>query len=112
MHNTPQRDLVMLHYSCDRCKRMIDPEDELRYVVKLEVCAAMEPVDACDVEDDRDHLLEVQEILERLEAGEDENICEEVYHKKHFDLCSRCYREYMKNPLGREQPVHLGFSAN
>lgn len=103
---------VMIHFSCDRCKRMIDPEDELRYVVKLEVCAAMEPVDAADLEDDRDHLLEVQEILERLEADEDDNIGDDVYQKKQFDLCPRCYREYIKNPLGREQPVHLGFSAN
>ncbi len=102
----------MIHHSCDRCKCMIDPEDELRYVVKLEILAAMEPADADDVEDDRDHLLEVQEILERLEAGEDENVSDEIYQRKHFDLCSTCYREFIKNPLGREQPVHLGFSAN
>lgn len=102
----------MIHYSCDRCKRMIDPEDELRYVVKLEVSAAMQPLDDGEAEDDRDHLLEVQEILERLEASEDDAIGEEIYQKKHFDLCSHCYREFIKNPLGREQPVHLGFSSN
>lgn len=102
----------MIHHSCDRCKRMIDPEDELRYVVKLEVCASMEPIAADELEDDRDHLLEVQEILERLEASEDDNIGDDVYQKKSFDLCSSCYREFIKNPLGREQPVHLGFSQN
>lgn len=102
----------MIHYSCDRCKRMIDPEDELRYVVKLEVYAAMEPAEADEMEDDRDHLLEVQEILERLEAGEDDNIGDDVYQKRHFDLCPQCYREYTKNPLAREQQVQLGFSPN
>jgi hypothetical protein len=91
---------------------MIDPQDELRYVVKLEICAAMDPVDAADIEDDRDHLLEVNEILERLEAEEDDNIGDDIYQKKHFDLCSQCYREFAKNPLGRDQRVHLGFSAN
>lgn len=102
----------MIHHSCDRCKRMIDTEDELRYVVKLEVIAAMEPAEVDEIEDDRDHLLEVQEILERLEAGEDENVGDEIYQKKHFDLCASCYRDFIKNPLGREQPVHLGFSQN
>ncbi len=57
----------MIHYSCDRCKRTIDPEVDLRYVVKLETYAAMEPIEVADFEDDRDHLMEVQEILERLE---------------------------------------------
>jgi hypothetical protein len=102
----------MIHFSCDRCKQMIDPEEELRYIVKLEVCAAMDPVDADELADDRDHLLEVQEILERLEADDDENIGDDVYQKKHFDLCPRCYREFIKNPLGREQPVHFGFNPN
>jgi hypothetical protein len=102
----------MIHFSCDRCKRMIDGEEELRYVVKLEVCAAMDPVGIDEMPDDRDHLLEVQEILERLDAEEDAEIGPEIYQKKHFDLCSQCYREFIKNPLGREQPVHLGFSPN
>jgi hypothetical protein len=102
----------MIHFSCDRCKRMIDPEEELRYSVKLEICAAMDPVDAAEVQDDRDHLLEVQEILERLDAEDDENIGEDIYQRKSFDLCPRCYREFIKNPLGKEQHVHLGFSAN
>ncbi|HTN76647.1 MAG TPA: hypothetical protein VL096_15415 [Pirellulaceae bacterium] len=102
----------MIHFSCDRCKCMIDPEDELRYIVKLEVSAAMEPMDNSSVTDDRDHLLEVQEILERLEASDDENIGDDIYQKKSFDLCSNCYREFIKNPLGREQPMQLGFSPN
>jgi hypothetical protein len=46
----------MIHYSCDRCKRLIDTEEELRYSVKLEVSAAMEPVAAEDFEDDRGRL--------------------------------------------------------
>ena len=102
----------MIHYSCDRCKRLIDTEEELRYSVKLEVSAAMEPIAADDFEDDRDHLLEVHEILERLDDLEDDNIGDDIYQKKHYDLCSSCYREFIKNPLGREQPVHLGFSQN
>ena len=101
----------MIHYSCDRCKRIINPEDELRYVVKLEVQAAMEPMDADELDDDRDHLLEVQEILEKLEDADSELISDELYQRCRYDLCSDCYREFIKNPVGYDR-AHFGFSQN
>ena len=107
----PDQGREMIHYSCDRCKRVLDSED-LRYVVKVEIYAAMEPFDVDDIEDDRDHLLEIQDILERLEDEQSDAVGDDVYQKRRFDLCCDCYREYVKNPLGREVPVHLGFSPN
>lgn len=102
----------MIHHSCDRCKRVIDPIEDLRYVVKLEVQAAMDPLDADELEDDRDHLMEIQEILERLDDSDSDLIGDDVYQKRRFDLCPECYRQYIKNPVGREMPAHLGFSQN
>jgi hypothetical protein len=98
----------MIHYSCDRCKREIDTETELRYVVRLEVQAMMEPCEV-EVEDDRDHLLEVGEILDRLD---DDSLSDEVYQRRRFDLCPSCYRKYVKNPLGRDVAPQLNFSKN
>jgi hypothetical protein len=103
---------AMIHYSCDRCKRAIDPEQDLRYVVKLEVHAAMEPLDCDEVEDDRDHLMEIQEILERMEDADDESIADDVYQKRRFDLCPDCYRRFIQNPMGRETAAQFGFSQN
>ena len=60
----------MIHYTCDCCKRSIDPERELRYVVRVEVYAAIDNVDD-DGDDERDHLQEIQDILERLDDAED-----------------------------------------
>ena len=102
----------MIHYSCDRCKRIINSEEDLRYVVKLEVQAAMEPLQVDEFEDDRDHLLEVQEILERLEDAESEAISDELYQRCRYDLCSECYREFIKNPVGYEARAQFGFSQN
>jgi len=47
-----------------RSRHLLDPED-LRYVVKLEVYASMDPQEGVEDEGDRDHLLEVHELLER-----------------------------------------------
>lgn len=100
----------MLHYTCDCCKRLIDPERELRYVVRVEVYAALEPMED-DGDDERDHLQEIQDILERLDE-EDEQISDDVYQQKRYDLCSECRNRYVKNPLGRLAMQELGFSDN
>lgn len=99
----------MIHFSCDRCKREIDSESELRYVVRLEVQAMMEPCEVEVMNDDRDHLLEVEEILERLD---DDNLGEDIYQRRRFDLCPSCYRKFVQNPLGREVSAKLNFSKN
>lgn len=102
----------MIHYTCDDCKREIDPAEELRYVVKMEVYAAMEPVEIDDVEEDRDHLLEIHEILERSFADGSECVSDDVYKKLRYDLCPRCHQKFMKNPIRREAAPQFGFSSN
>ena len=68
---------------------------------------------ADEPDDDRDHLLELHEILERMEDADDHPpIDDDVYRKQRFDLCPECYRKFVKNPLGRELASPLGFSKN
>ena len=102
----------MIHYSCDRCKRSINTEDELRYVVRLEVHAAMEPLDVEEIDDDRDHLLEIDEILERMDDADSDLIGDDVYQRRRYDLCAECYRQYIRNPIAKDTPAHIGFSSN
>jgi hypothetical protein len=103
----------MIHHTCDRCKRVIDSEQELRYVVRMEIEAVMDPIHEHETNDDRDHLMEIDEILERVDAIDSEAIADEVYHKRRYDLCPQCYRKFGANPLGREKKAAtLGFSHN
>lgn len=100
----------MVHHSCDLCKRLIDPEEDLRYVVKIEVYAALDPVDVA-ADDDRDNLLEMNEILERMDDAESGAVGDDVYQTLRFDLCRDCRRRFLRNPLGRESKK-FNFSAN
>jgi hypothetical protein len=104
----------MIHFTCDRCNRVIDLEQELRYVVRMEIEAFMDPIHEEEPQDDRDHLLEIDEILERAGCDTDESIGEDVYKKRRYDLCPQCYRKFKANPLAREKkPVTaMGFSHN
>ena len=101
----------MIRYSCDLCKRDLDPEEDLRYVVKMEVFAAFDPM-VTEEDDDRDHLQEIQDIIERMEDTENDQIGDDVYQQLRFDLCPECRRKFVKNPLGREFLNVFGFSDN
>lgn len=101
----------MIHYTCDCCKRVLDPDD-LRYVVKMEVYAAFDPLAVDDADDDRDHLQEIQEILQRSEEANDPAVGPDVYEQKRFDLCPECRKKFVSNPLGREHAKPLNFSKN
>ncbi|MAT72387.1 MAG: hypothetical protein CMJ58_23025 [Planctomycetaceae bacterium] len=100
----------MIHYTCDGCGRTIDSCNEMRHVVRVEVYAALDPSED-ELDDDRDHLQEIQDLLERLDDDED-SLGQEVYHQQRYDLCGECRRRYVKNPLGRLAPEHFGFSQN
>jgi len=105
------KDAEMIHYSCDRCKTPIDSESDIRYVVNLEVQAVMETEEFDDLDDDRDHLMEIDELLEHLGDVDPDQIGDE-YQKRRYDLCSSCYQQFMKNPVGGENPSRLDFSQN
>ena len=99
----------MIHYSCDRCRKVIDPDEEIRYVVRMEVQAAMDPVESdCDP----DHLLEMNEILERLEDADSDDVGADLYRRQRFDLCSKCHRQFVADPLGCEPQIAFHFSEN
>lgn len=98
----------MIHYSCDRCKCVID-QDDLRYLVRIEIEAVMEPIEDHLLDADRDHLMEIDEILESEDLS---GVSEQIYQKKRYDLCTSCYRKFLLNPLGRDVKSSAGFSSN
>jgi len=100
----------MIHHSCDRCKKMIDPELGVRYVVNLEIQIAVDPCEGefCD----QTNLAELQEIINQLDHGECDEICENAYQRRQYDLCAGCRDQYLENPLAIDQQIEFGFSDN
>ncbi len=99
----------MITYACDRCKRIIDVNNEIRFVVSIEVQAAF-GADETDVQ--HEHLDELSEALGELDSQEQEEISHQVYEKRSFDLCDTCRAEYGKNLLGVDAASALEFSDN
>ena len=101
----------MIHFTCDCCKRTIDTQNDLRYVVRLEVYASLDSGES-ELDSDRDHLQEIQDILEQLDDTENEQIGDDVYHQTRYDLCSKCRMRFIQNPLGKVTSHELDFSQN
>ena len=102
----------MIHYSCDRCQKAIDTDEELRYELKIEVNVGIDPANDESDSDDRDHLEEVDEWLQRMEDEDCEQLCEQLFQTRRYDLCSQCYEQYIQNPLAVESQIALDFSQN
>lgn len=97
----------MIHYSCDMCGQIIQTEDELRYVVKIEVYPADETDEELDGIDDPKHDMaefnigEEKEIEEEkeVEEGPEDDEGDMEYRTLRFDLCSECHKRYIRDPL-------------
>src|SRR3989338_4213539 len=86
----------MIHYSCDMCGSIIKTEEELRYVVKIEIY----PAD--DYEEENEELGSIGDDIAGfdLEDEKGEDSADDMEYKTlRFDLCSECHKRYMRDPL-------------
>ncbi len=86
--------------SCDGCGDGLLIESDVRYLVKIEVFAAYDPLEITRNDLDRDLWGEMARLLERLAKEDPRNLEDQVYKKFQFDLCPRCHAEYLHDPLG------------
>ena len=100
----------MIHFTCDCCQRDLDPNEELRYVVKMEIYAAMEPVNADELDEDSDHLLEIHEILERQLDIDNDQIGADVIESVVSIFVPIVIGNSSKTPWD-ETPCHISASA-
>ena len=102
----------MIRYLCDICGRELHPHNDLRYVVRMQICAAIDPIQSEENEDDRDYLQEMQDMIEQMDDDQSEHFGEEAYQQLRFDLCPECRRKFVESPLGREIGKICNFSQN
>jgi hypothetical protein len=102
----------MIHFTCDLCGKTLQADADTRYVVKIEVYAAYDPmeIDQDDLADD--HGDEIRDLLDEMEDMESEELEDQVYKTFRFDLCPDCHEAYLKDPLGRGARMRARFEHN
>ncbi|MFM7561664.1 MAG: hypothetical protein ACKO81_01375 [Planctomycetota bacterium] len=100
----------MIHYTCDRCQKRIDTDQETMFQVRIEISSVAPPepqLDADEQEAARE-FMDLDETIDELNttAGETEDPA-----PLSFDLCPECFTRYAQDPLGMNSG-ELGFSKN
>jgi hypothetical protein len=78
--------------------------------MKVEINLALDPSSDVELDDERDHLEEISEILENEVEGSRDLHDDPIAQAMRFDLCPACARRFVRHPLGRE--VQFDFSPN
>lgn len=102
----------MVHYTCDMCGKPLMEDEDIRYVVKIEVYIAC---DAMEMDDDLDD--EIQDVEEESEGQDDavdpaEMLEDGEYKTFRFDLCTKCHGKYLQDPLFLKAWNRTRFSEN
>ncbi len=88
----------MITHICDRCGRPIQ-KGQLRYIAKIEVLAAADPLEITLEDLLRDTRREMDALLAQCEQSSEEELMRDVYVKFEFDLCRACQKAYVADPL-------------
>ena len=88
----------MANYLCDRCGRFI-AKGTSRYIAKVQVFAADDPLEITLADLWRDHTCEMAAVIDQCESLSEEELMRDVFVEFKFDLCRRCQRIYVQNPL-------------
>lgn len=85
--------------TCDMCGKELLTDEDTRYIVKIQVYAAYDPMEltAEDVAADRSEELAL--LLRRVAEMDAEELQDQVARCFQFDLCPGCQRKYLAAPL-------------
>lgn len=102
----------MVHYTCDMCGKPLLPEEDIRYVVKIEVYTAC---DAMEMDDEMDEEIGLGEEEDEGEDDKDDPagmLGTGEYKTFRFDLCTKCHEKYLQDPLFLKSWNRTRFSEN
>lgn len=88
----------MIVYQCDLCRKRMTANDSGRYIVRLEAFAAAEPLEIRQSDRNRDHTLEIRELIDTLAQQSQDQVEDSVYRNFRYDLCSTCHAIFLSQP--------------
>ncbi|MBM4054569.1 MAG: hypothetical protein FJ264_07845 [Planctomycetes bacterium] len=104
----------MVHYTCDMCGKPLLAGEDIRYVVKIEVYSTCD--DIMDTDDLDEELWEMEDDSEDNDRSDGEDMegdrDDEEYRTFRFDLCHKCHKKYLQDPLFLKSWNRTRFSEN
>ena len=87
---------------CDKCDATLLADSDVRYLVRIEVFAAYDPLEITRQDLERDFETEMRDLIASMESRDGGELEDEVYKRSQFDLCPDCQKAFLNDPLGIE----------
>lgn len=84
---------------CGMCGKTLMLEEDVRYVVRISVTWAADPMELSQDDLRRDLREEMQRVIERAKDLDEQELMNSVHKEFRFYLCPRCQKAYIRNPL-------------
>jgi hypothetical protein len=106
------KERLVIHFTCDLCGKRLNAGEDSRFVVKVEVYAAYDPMEITSEEMEEDRQEEIGDLLDEMADMEAEDLEDQVYKAFRYDLCAECHAAYLKDPLGKSVGLRARFGHN
>jgi hypothetical protein len=73
---------------------------DTRYIARIQVLAAADPLEISSEDLQEDHSDEIDRLLKQCAEMTEKELMEDVFVEFRFDLCRKCQKAYIANPLG------------
>ena len=84
---------------CEMCGKTLLVDEDVRYIIDIRVYAAYDPMEITEEDLQKDHIAEMQRIIEILEKRDPQEVQDEVFKQMVFHICPDCRKRYLKTPL-------------
>ncbi len=85
--------------TCDVCGNELLIGEDVRYISEIQVYAAYDPLEITASDLKKDFRSAISELIKKMKRLGPKKAQNSVYKAFSFDLCCKCQREYIKNPL-------------
>ena len=86
---------------CSMCGKTLMLEEDVRYIVRIQVFAAPDPMEITEKDMARDLEMEMKQVIKSAEGKSARELEDEVYREFVFHLCPACQKTYLRHPLPR-----------
>ena len=88
--------------TCDMCGNELLIDEDVRYISEIQVYAAYDPLEITASDLKKDFRGAISELIKKMKRLCPKKAQNSVYKAFSFDLCCKCQRKYIKEPLGKE----------
>jgi len=94
----------VIYYTCDMCGKRLAGGRDLRFVAKIQLYAAADPLEISAEELTADIREKIRRLVDEMKDMDPQELQDSVFRQFQFDLCPKCRQRYIEDPLPQAAP--------